>query len=319
MYLLFKAIRDGRDVVYEDASSSIHIVYTSKGSCRAYYGKAHYGSAPELRNRSTLHIHDSCSRGLPSEPYSRMGAKTVVLSTPNELNYKTLMRQGAMVLTIPSYDAQELQHRRKYFPEVDDASFEEKLALCGGASIRLALCESVWRTEVLLLDAIHKTSLCDLSKLSDPNRPVYYVRTGSGSLPLLKTTLPGGADLTSIETCRPSKVPWEFCSEYVVRIALNKVERAYEKLKIFHSGMSSNVNASTCDYTFISDCASTVTTQLPVGGKKAGHSMSVGAKCDAAGMQTVGLKKSSVDMKPVIKPVGVVKWTSWTMAMKILR
>jgi hypothetical protein len=217
---LYKLLRDGTTVVYENVYKDLVYVIPASGACRVYGGKASRLRSPELDDPTVVHLFDACAGTNAREPHGHE-AKLAIFTSPNECSFRPFFSRGALRLSVPSYTRAEMDKRRPWFPEVKDESYEEKIRVCGCGSIRLVLGLSQEVAVGMVGHAINSLTVQDLLNV------VQRVERspGSGALgphTLFATSLHPGADKTSIESYRPSKMSWNVASSFIMQKFIDK-------------------------------------------------------------------------------------------------
>eukprot|EP01033_Poteriospumella_lacustris_P010765 gene10765-7657_t len=214
MYFLFKLLVEGYTVVYEQVSTEKVFVIPPTGHCRVFYGRARSDVVGEFYGPKTAHLFDASPGGNNREPIMNP-SKVIIFTSPNFNSYQQIQRQGAIMLTIPSYSLVEMNHRRTSFPHITDDVYKHKLAMCGHGSIRLVLGLEMKRTEDLLDVAVQNATVRNMLEVVQ-GRDVDMVNGVRGPSSLFTTTLRKGADKTDIRSYAPRNVSWNISSGYIM-------------------------------------------------------------------------------------------------------
>jgi len=222
MYFMFKLLREGYTVVYEQVLTDKVYVIPPIADCRLIHGQARSDAVPEFYRPKTVHLFDACAGVNNREPIKNP-SKVIVFTSPNFNSYKQLQRLGAIMLTVPSYTREEMDKRRKSFPNLTDEEYQNKLEICGHGSIRLVLGLSMKRTEDLLNEAVKNTTVSNMIDIAQ-GKDVDVVNGIRGPSSLFSTSLAKGADKSNIRSYKPSAVGWNISSAYIMRKLLTSCQ-----------------------------------------------------------------------------------------------
>ena len=137
MYFLYKALKGGYNVVYEQVQSGSIFMFPQTGKCRVLHGKVnecHIDALGGDKNR-TIHLFDNVVGSNCREPF-QTSSKVVIFTCPNQTGYQYIRNSGADTVEVPSYTKEELDKRRKYFTDVSDEDYHRNLTIAGGGTIR---------------------------------------------------------------------------------------------------------------------------------------------------------------------------------------
>jgi len=96
MYFMFKLLREGYTVVYEQVLTDKVYVIPPIADCRLIHGQARSDAVPEFYRRKTVHLFDACAGVNNREPIKNP-SKVIVFTSPNFNSYKQLQRLGAIM------------------------------------------------------------------------------------------------------------------------------------------------------------------------------------------------------------------------------
>ena len=141
IYVLFRALNSGRDVLFTNQLFDVTIFFDQKRG-KAFSIKAH-NAAQEFMDRNTLYLYDAGTR-LP--PYYHFNpGRLIVFSSPAKENYADILKGNSILLYMPTWTCDELEIVTVKL-RLDKQSVTDLYSMFGGIP-RYVLCTSETRNK----------------------------------------------------------------------------------------------------------------------------------------------------------------------------